>query len=308
MSLRIYRQVAFASWDCAIGHADPVPHRHILPTLLSCVAESCWRRLVAAGVVAGIPAWSVNLSKGDVWALDAALHGDPRSLVDAMPGSAGLALARSLGLGLVRPIPVTAACSTGLYGLLGVADAVEDRQASSGLTAAADGPMPDWLHAGFSRMGVLSGQACPPTAVDDGAGGTGFRPGTGAAAIGLAASGPWRLQAGVRAGDARHETQFVDPATMQHALAALWSVAPHPQVIIAHGTGTTAGDAYETTGLEAGPWRSCPRWCLKPGIGHTLGASGLVELAWALDQPWTSLWKISLGFGGHLAAVACRRV
>ena len=95
--------------------------------------------------------------------------------------------------------------------------------------------------------------------------------------------------------------------TLLHALQSLWEAAPAPDLIIAHATGTAAGDAYELRGLDAGPWRRCERVTMKPLIGHTLGASGAVELAIALEAPVNRLWKLSLGFGGHLAAVAVER-
>jgi 3-oxoacyl-[acyl-carrier-protein] synthase-1 len=117
----------------------------------------------------------------------------------------------------------------------------------------------------------------------------------------------WRLVAGVRLGDAGHETHFVHPQTLTTALIALWEVQPEPDLIVTHLTGTALGDAYELAGLDAGPWRHVPRLVLKPLIGHTLGASGAVELALALNSPARRMWKLSLGFGGHLAAVAVAR-
>ena len=90
-------------------------------------------------------------------------------------------------------------------------------------------------------------------------------------------------------------------------LQQLWRQAPAPAAIITHGTGTTAGDAYEAAVLDAGPWRSVPRVACKPTLGHCLGASGLVELAVGLQSDWPSLWKVAFGFGGHLAAVAVER-
>jgi 3-oxoacyl-(acyl-carrier-protein) synthase len=46
----------------------------------------------------------------------------------------------------------------------------------------------------------------------------------------------------------------------------------------------------------------------KPAIGHTLGASGLVELAAAMHDPAAHrIWKLGMGFGGHLACVAVAR-
>ena len=111
----------------------------------------------------------------------------------------------------------------------------------------------------------------------------------------------------MRLGDAGHETHFTDPRTLTYALDALWAAVPHPDLIITHGTGTAAGDAYEARGLDAGPWRQCERVSMKPIIGHCLGASGAVELASACHAPVQRLWKLSLGFGGHLAAVALVR-
>ncbi len=123
----------------------------------------------------------------------------------------------------------------------------------------------------------------------------------------LAHDGPWRLIASVRLGDARHETEFRDPATLKQALDALWLAAPKPDLIITHGTGTARGDVYERAGLDAGPWRDVPRLNCKPVIGHCLGASAAVEMALGLEAPVQRLWKLGLGFGGHLAAVAVER-
>ncbi|HEX3135151.1 MAG TPA: hypothetical protein VHX44_16420, partial [Planctomycetota bacterium] len=136
---------------------------------------------------------------------------------------------------------------------------------------------------------------------------TGFAPAEGAGIVALGRDGPWRLVASVRLGDARHETEFRDPATLRHALDALWQVAPTPDLIVTHGTGTARGDAYERAGLDAGRWRDVPRLHCKPTIGHCLGASAAVELAIGLEAPVRRLWKLGLGFGGHLAAVAVER-
>jgi 3-oxoacyl-(acyl-carrier-protein) synthase len=78
-------------------------------------------------------------------------------------------------------------------------------------------------------------------------------------------------------------------------------------MIVVHGTGTVAGDRYEKDGLDRGPWSQIPRIACKPLWGHALGASGAVELAAALEAPVNRLWKLSLGFGGHLAALALER-
>lgn len=266
-----------------------------LEDLLAEAAGACWEP------AAGLPALALSTSKGDPAALQ---RGEfPRGF----PGDLTPRLARRLGIGLHLPCPVAAACSTGLYALLAAADAIEEGRAACGLAGATDGLLPDWLHAGFAALGVLCGDKRPGTAGFQAAT-NGFAPAAGAGCLALATDGPWRLLAGVRLGDARHETRFSDPATLRHALDALWSVLPEPELIVCHATGTPAGDAYELAGLEAGPWRSAPRLACKPILGHTLGASGAIELALALEAPVRRLWKLSLGFGGHLAAVACQRM
>jgi hypothetical protein len=121
--------------------------------------------------------------------------------------------------------------------------------------------------------------------------------------------GPWRLVAGVRLADATHPTDLGDPAVLGAALAGLWAACPRPDLIVVHGAGTRAGDRYEAAALEQGPWSGCRRLAMKPVIGHTLGASGLVELGAALAAPAgvDRIWKLAMGFGGHVAGTAVVR-
>jgi 3-oxoacyl-[acyl-carrier-protein] synthase-1 len=191
-----------------------------------------------------------------------------------------------------------------LYALLDAADAIESQHCTRAISGAVDTSLSPWLMAGFSAMGVLCGDTKPQAF----AAATGFAPAEGAAFFALAKHGPWRLVGGVRLGDASHETEFRDPETLRQALCALWQMLPAPELIITHGTGTARGDAYETAGLMHGPWRNALRLSCKPFIGHCLGASAAVELAVGLEAPVQRLWKIGLGFGGHLAAVAIERV
>ena len=304
-----YRDIGIAAWDCRIGGLDaPAAWRAVagstrlapadgdLHRLLSDAARRPWEA-VRSGP--GLPAWGLSTSKGDPWAFT------PRDAASAGPGLLGARIAREFGTGTYVPCATAAACSTGLYALLACADRLADGTCSRGLAGAADGDLPPWLRAGFARMGVLC-ESGEPSAFDGR--GSGFVPSPGAGVIALTRQpAPWRLVAGVRLGDAGHETHFVDPDTLRTALASLWEELPEPDLIVAHATGTALGDAYELAGLESGPWRSAPRLALKPLIGHTLGASGAVELALALEAPVERLWKLSLGFGGHLAAVACCR-
>jgi len=309
MYATVYRDLGIAAWDCRIAGlsateawkalsagqrllSDPSATPIALETLLHDAATSVWDSI---RLRAGLAAWGLATSKGDPWAFT------PERTATAGPGHIGATVARRMAIGVHVPCATAAACSTGLYTLLAGADLIERGICTRALVGAVDGSLPAWLHAGFARMGVLR-------SADLSAAGSGFIPAPGAGVLALVRGpAPWRLVAGVRLGDAGHETHFVNPSTLHTALSALWDHLPHPDLVVTHLTGTTSGDAYENIGLAAGPWRDAPRLSLKPNIGHTLGASGAVELALALESPARRIWKLSLGFGGHLAAVAVAR-
>jgi hypothetical protein len=272
-------------------------HLHIAQV----ASERAWASIAAKS---GNLAFGASTSKGDLAAWDATLAGDAAAFIRAWPGQLTPRLAAALKLPVYRPISVAAACSTGLYALLDAADAIEHGQCSKALTGAVDTSLSSWLLAGFKSMGVLCGDTPPQSFAVP----TGFAPAEGAAFFALGNDGPWRLVGGVRLGDAAHETEFRDPQTLRQALASLWRMLPAPDLIITHGTGTALGDAYETAGLLQGPWNKAMRLACKPSIGHCLGASAAVELAAGLQSPVRRLWKIGLGFGGHLAGVALERV
>jgi hypothetical protein len=315
-----YRRVHLAGWQCATVAGDAATSWTACRdghSALRRVTGIGWCGLIGDSLVdlawraaaqpwariadhLGVPAVACAASKGDQHALSAALAGDLAAFHRAGAEAPTMALARRLGIRHLLPVPVAAACSTGIYALLAAADLVERRTTNHALVGASDACLTPLVVAGFAAMGVLCGDHPPGQ-------GHGFAPSEGAGFAALADAGPWRLIAGVRLGDASHETLFRDPRTLESCLAALWQEIPEPQLVVVHGTGTVAGDAYEEQGLAAGPWRSAPRLHCKPVIGHCLGASGITELALALEAPVERLWKISLGFGGHLAAVALVR-
>jgi len=127
-----------------------------------------------------------------------------------------------------------------------------------------------------------------------------------------------------------------DAAPLMRLLSDLKeSTGRAPDYINLHGTGTRLNDAVECRAIQAilGPATSIPCSSVKGALGHLLGAAGTVELAATIltlrDQiipPTVNLfdrdpelnlnltpqfarpgridhaWKLSLGFGGHLAA------
>jgi Beta-ketoacyl synthase, N-terminal domain/Beta-ketoacyl synthase, C-terminal domain len=325
---RHYEQVHVVAWDClsaagdaaatwsactigrcALQHNSTIgwhgrvaipagPDRHLALALTA--SKRTWN---SVATFPGPLAFGASTSKGDLSAWDATIAGDLNAFIRAWPGQLTPRLAAALRLPIYRPVSVAAACSTGLYALLDAADAIEDGYCSRALAGAVDTSLSPWLLAGFKAMGVLCGDVAPQSFSTP----TGFAPAEGAAFFALAKTGPWRLVGGVRLGDAGHETEFRDPQTLRQAFASLWRMLPGPDLIITHGTGTARGDAYETAGLLQGPWNKTMRLSCKPSIGHCLGASAAVELAAGLQAPVQRLWKICLGFGGHLAGVALER-
>jgi len=245
--------------------------------------------------------WELSSSKGDL----AAWLGRPPAVTAAWPAAMGMTVARQLGIRHLVGGATVAACSSGLFGLLCAADHLQHQRCQQAVAGVVDTPLHPMLLGCYRNMGVACrGQA--PTAFQQAT--TGFAPAEGAAALRISTQpGPWRLCGGVRLADASHETRCGDAACLERCLAALWELLPEPDLVITHATGTRAGDAFERAGLDHGPWTQAQRLFCKPVIGHCLGASGLVELCAGLESPAQRLWKISLGFGGHIAAVAVAR-
>jgi 3-oxoacyl-[acyl-carrier-protein] synthase II len=150
----------------------------------------------------------------------------------------------------------------------------------------------------------------------------------------LAVLGPGRFAAdpsGITTLDATGET-------LARLLADCVPPGRRPDYINLHGTGTRLNDPAECRALQAVGLDRCRAGSLKGSLGHLLGAAGSVELALLClalrDQilppnvnldtpdpacvlPWvgrtaeparlTSLLKVSLGFGGHQAALWLER-
>jgi 3-oxoacyl-(acyl-carrier-protein) synthase len=286
-----------------IGWCGTIGERPGATTLLDAAVKAArrpWNSIRAGG---GDLALAAASSKGDPQAWDSDAPPDGRRFLQSLPGHLSHRLAHELQTGIFQPCPTAAACSTGLFALLECADRIERGACARALAGAADCSLTPLLIAGFSALDVLCRERMPEVY----GAGTGFAPAEGAGFVALSHVGPWRLVGGVRLGDARHPTDFQDPETLRTCLAALWQSLPDPDLIVVHGTGTRSGDAYELEVLDHGEWKHTQRLACKAVVGHSLGASGVVELALALQAPVERLWKISLGFGGHLAAVAVQR-
>jgi 3-oxoacyl-(acyl-carrier-protein) synthase len=154
------------------------------------------------------------------------------------------------------------------------------------------------------------------------------------------------LLGGALVSDATHVTDLsVDSTPLTHLLGKMLDrsrLAPRDVAYInAHGTGTKQNDAMETRGIRAAFGPAADELCvstIKANLGHLVNAAGVVELAITtlalrdgFAPPTVNLThpdpecdldcvplvgrrrkfehavKISIAFGGHLAAIALRR-
>lgn len=309
---------AVFSGTCALtldqqwGWLGPIPQYPNLRELAHAAADPCWfaatqRALLNDDHPASWPGLIASVSKGDTGAWLDTASDLASNFIRGLPGRLAGDMARSWGLRAFHGAPPVGACATGIFALCDGAQLIEDGRCQWAIAGAADHSLQNLLLAGFRSLGVLCGSTPPQAHAQP----TGFAPACGAGFFQLAnqpsSTQDWQLLAGVRLGDASHETRCDDPAVLQRLLQSLWQHCPQPDIIVVHGTGTAAGDASELAALNHGPWADVPRLCCKPIIGHSLGANAAVELAVALHGPWQRVWKIALGFSGHLGGVALSR-
>jgi 3-oxoacyl-[acyl-carrier-protein] synthase II len=183
-------------------------------------------------------------------------------------------------------LTISAACASGLHGVIRAAMMIQTGQVSRVLVVAAEASVHPLFLASFNRLGVLApaGDLCRPFDVNR----NGFLMSDAAAAICLEAVGSAEISRGYAAidrfaigGDATHLTGS-DPQgrVLRHLLGG--AVGKQAMDLIhAHGTGTMANDSIELAAFASmrasGP--AAAVFSHKGAIGHSLGASGLVAVA-----------------------------
>jgi 3-oxoacyl-[acyl-carrier-protein] synthase II len=195
-------------------------------------------------------------------------------------------LARHIGSADAPRLTLSAACASGLHGLIRAAMMIRSGEAARVLVVAAEASVHPLFVGSFERLGVLvpSGGICRPFDVHR----NGFLMSEAAAAVCLEAGTEPNLPRAITAverfalgGDATHLTgSDPDGAVLRHLLRTVIGVQPM-DLIHAHGTGTIANDATELTALTATliPKEPALLYSHKAALGHTLGASGLVAVA-----------------------------
>lgn len=197
------------------------------------------------------------------------------------PRTGGLArwLAQRHGLG-GADYTINTACSSGANALLYAAAALERSHCRHALVVGLETPSRVTL-AGFQALMLLAADGCRPFDAQR----NGILLGEAACALLLSAdpaAGPlraWQLRGGASACDTSSLTHTSAEAVTRVVNAAMEaSGSSAPVAVKAHGTGTAHNDLAESTGLHAiEALRDTPLTALKPVLGHTLGACGVLE-------------------------------
>jgi 3-oxoacyl-[acyl-carrier-protein] synthase II len=244
------------------------------------------------------------------------------------------------------------ACATGTTSIIEAARMVQEGVVDYALGGASDASLVPLLMAGYEQMGVLSPDGMYPFDRRR----KGFLLGEGAGVVFLETFASARARRAKIYGeiigfaygtDCHHPVSF-DPKeeALARALKELLrrSRIPPEEIdyVNLHGTGTEAGDVYETEQIKRAFGKKAYRLSTsstKSMTGHMLGASGAVEViasCLALEDgfipPTLHLERedprcdldytprearrkkvsvalsLSMGFGGHIAAVALRKI
>lgn len=209
------------------------------------------------------------------------------ALLRSMPGAGANAVAREIGArGPVHTI--SAGSVSGAVAVIEGCWQIATGRADVVIAGGADAPLDARIIRLFHDAGILAPDAdilpCHPFDTDRN--GTVLGEGAGVvvleSALTAARRGAVPLARIVGEGVSGEEASTVapDPAGRGIARAAALALGrdgPRPSWIKAHGTGTIQNDAAECRGL-AGLLEHAPITSLKSMLGHTLGASGAIEL------------------------------
>ena len=272
---------------------------------------------------------------------------DSSPWLNVWPDAAARAVAAAMDCRGPVLCPVLA-CATGLAACQRAADLIREGLCDVVYAGSADASLQPAILGSFRRMGVLArprgddaADACRPFDRDR----CGFVIGEGAACLvfeslehALARQATWY-------GEWLAGRMLTDPsgASLRRLLRDITRDVPlRPDYINLHGTATIPNDRVESFAVRdlfGSDAKQVSCSSLKGGLGHLLGAAGSVELAATMlalrDQivpPTVNLldpdpdfgldftpvvsrprelavaWKLSLGFGGHLAAACVGRM
>lgn len=200
----------------------------------------------------------------------------------AAHGDVAWQVAERLGLRGPR-LTVSTACTSASQAMILAADMLALGEAERALVVGVDALSP-FVHGGFDVLRALSPEGSPPRPFGPGRAGLWLGEGAACALLERGAQGPTVLLGGACAGDGFHMTA-PEPSGRGLALAIRQALdrsgvdATRIRWISAHGTGTAYNDAMEARAFrEVFGEQIPPVHGLKPVLGHTLGASGMLEV------------------------------
>ena len=176
---------------------------------------------------------------------------------------------------------VSAACASGQTALALAARRLHRGGPRYALVVGGD-IVSEFVTSGFSALGALSKTVCRP--YDAERDGLTLGEAAGALLLGVEPGGAGRIAGAAENCDAAHITSpDLTGAMLARACRAVLGDAA-PDLVIGHGTGTVYNDRAEIAALNAlFPAAPPPVFSLKGNIGHTLGATGILQVALGLE-------------------------
>jgi len=181
---------------------------------------------------------------------------------------------------------VSGACASGTIALIRAAQTIRNGLGPSAVLVFGLDLLSLFVTSGFARLHALTPGKCRP--FDRNRDGLALGEGCGAVLVASAAAARhrhWPVLAEIDgwgvSGDAGHITAPCREASgLLRALTLCTAQGRRPVgAVNAHGTGTKFNDAMEIKGFSRGLPAGTPYHSLKGGIGHTLGAAGVIEAA-----------------------------
>lgn len=275
--------------------------------------EQLYRRLLAA--LPELPSESGLVLSTTKGAVDELLAAGP----PAWPGQPwNLAQEIAKAAGLSGPTAtVSGACASGTIGLIRAAQMIKNGEGPATVLVVGLDLLSIFVTGGFARLHALTQETCRP--FDRRRDGLALGEGGGGVLVTSAEEAQWRgwpvlaeINGWGVSGDAGHITAPCREASGLKRSLALCIDNGRKAVgaVNAHGTGTKFNDAMEIKAfLEALP-PGTPYHSVKGGIGHTLGAAGVIEAALAVQALASGVIPPTVGLlepeaeSGHLSGSA----
>ena len=227
----------------------------------------------------------VATTKGNIEALAEDLAPDERCFI-----SEGIErFARELGFA-AKPITISNACISGLVALIVARRMILAEKCHHVVVAGVD-TLSEFVVAGFQSFKSVSAKVCRP--YDRSRDGLSLGEACGAVLLtddpARAKAGAVRIAGGAMTEDANHlsapsRTGEELAEAMLQAITEAGLTAEDIDLVNAHGTATAYNDEMESKAIAVAGLLDKPLNSLKPYLGHTLGASGVVEAILSAEE------------------------